>query len=178
MLPARTFTHHESPVSSLHRTAEASIAVEGLRNTYIITVLDRRVLPPSLSGSKHRWWEGLRNTTIDKSYSSSHRGPHSIAHSRANIASGEPHSPIVAPTPSLTAEANVASGEPVDLLAAESRRLMLVMVHTHRSSDSASSIFSQLTMYADPLAERVWSRLGGTHTSHSGTVGTRPRETP
>jgi hypothetical protein len=96
----------------------------------------------------------------------------------ANVASGEPHSPIVAPTPSLTAEANVASGEPVDLLAAESRRLMLVMVHTHRSSDSASSIFSQLTMYADPLAERVWSRLGGTHTSHSGTVGTRPRETP
>jgi hypothetical protein len=96
----------------------------------------------------------------------------------ADIASGEPPSPIVAPTPSLTAEANVASGEPVDLLAAESRRLMLVMVHTHRSSDSASSIFSQLTMYADPLAERVWSRLGGTHTSHSGTVGTRPRETP
>ena len=94
----------------------------------------------------------------------------------ANVASGEPHSPIVAPTPSLTAEANVASGEPVDLLAAESRRLMLVMVHTHRSSDSASSIFSQLTMYADPLAERVWSRLGGTHTSHSGTVGTRPRD--
>jgi hypothetical protein len=31
-------------------------------------------------------------------------------------------------------------------------------------------------MYADPLAERVWSRLGGTHTSRGGTVGARPRE--
>jgi len=95
----RTFTHHESPVSSLHRTAEASIAVEGLRNTYIITVPDRRVLPPSLSGSKHRWWEGLRNTSIDKSYSSSHRGPHSIAHRgskhrqwRASFTHRSPHS--------------------------------------------------------------------------------------
>ena len=73
----RTFTHHESPVSSLHRTAEASIAVEGLRNTYIIYVLDRRVLPPSLSGSKHRWWEGLRNT----SFPFPHRSPYPIAHS-------------------------------------------------------------------------------------------------
>ena len=59
----------------------------------------------------------------------------------ANVASGEPHSPIVAPTPSLTAEANVASGEPIDLRAAESRRLMLVVVHTHLASDSASSVF-------------------------------------
>ena len=43
--------------------------------------------------------------------------------------------------PSLTAEASIAGGLPVDLLAAESRRLMLVIVHTHRSSDSASSVF-------------------------------------
>ena len=53
---------------------------------------------------------------------------------------------------------------------------MQVKVHTHRSSDSASSVFLRLTMYADPLAERVLSRLGGTHTSHSGTVGARPRK--
>ena len=33
-------------------------------------------------------------------------------------------------------------------------------------------------MYADPLAERLWSRLGGTHTSRSGTFGARPRENP
>ena len=59
----------------------------------------------------------------------------------ASVASGEPQSPIVAPTPSLTAEANVASGEPMDLRAAESRRLMLVVVHTHLASDSASSVF-------------------------------------
>ena len=31
-------------------------------------------------------------------------------------------------------------------------------------------------MYADPLAERIWSRLGGTHTSRSGTFGARPQE--
>lgn len=31
-------------------------------------------------------------------------------------------------------------------------------------------------MYADPLAERIWSRLGGTHTSRGGTFGARPRE--
>ena len=31
-------------------------------------------------------------------------------------------------------------------------------------------------MYADPLAERIWSRLGGTHTSRSGTLGARPQE--
>ena len=54
---SRTFTHHESTVSSLHRIAEANIAVEGLRNTYDIFIADRRVLPPSHSGSKHRWWE-------------------------------------------------------------------------------------------------------------------------
>ena len=178
MLPARTFTHHESPVSSLHRTAEASIAVEGLRNTYIITVAiavsyPHRSAEANIAGGK----------AFETQQSISRTPPPIVAPTplltgEADIASGEPHSPIVAPTPSLTAEANVASGEPVDLLAAESRRLMLVMVHTHRSSDSASSIFSQLTMYADPLAERVWSRLGGTHTSHSGTVGTRPRETP
>jgi len=72
--------------------------------------------------------------------------------------------------------ATIASVEPVHLLAAESRRLMLVVVHPHRPSDSASSVFLRLTMYADPLAERVWSRLGGTHTSHSGTVGARPRK--
>ena len=82
--------------------------------------------------------------------------------------------PIVAPTPSLTAEANIASGEPIDLRAAESRRLMLLS----RASDSASSVFLRLTMYADPLAERVWSRLGGTHTSRSGTVDARPQGTP
>jgi hypothetical protein len=55
---------------------------------------------------------------------------------------------------------------------------MLVKVHTHRSSDSASSVFLRLTMYADPLAERVLIRLGGTHTSLSGTFGARPRENP
>jgi hypothetical protein len=54
---SRTFTHHESTVSSLHRIAEANVAVEGLRNTYDIFIADRRVLPPSHSGSKHRWWE-------------------------------------------------------------------------------------------------------------------------
>ena len=55
---SRTFTHHESTVSSLHRIAEANVAVGGLRNTYDIYIYcDRRVLPPSHSGSKHRWWE-------------------------------------------------------------------------------------------------------------------------
>jgi hypothetical protein len=54
---SRTFTHHESTVSSLHRIAEANVAVGGLRNTYDIYIADRRVLPPSHSGSKHRWWE-------------------------------------------------------------------------------------------------------------------------
>jgi hypothetical protein len=54
---SRTFTHHESTVSSLHRIAEANVAVGGLRNTYEIFIADRRVLPPSHSGSKHRWWE-------------------------------------------------------------------------------------------------------------------------
>ena len=107
--------------------------------------------PPSIAQWKQTSLvEGLRNTwTVFIPSPSFHRT------AEASIAGGGPHSHIVAPTPSLTAEANVASGEPVDLLAAESRRLMLVMVHTHRSSDSASSIFSQLTMYADPLAERV-----------------------
>lgn len=36
---SRTFMHHESTVSSLHRIAEANIAVEGLRNTYGIYLL-------------------------------------------------------------------------------------------------------------------------------------------
>jgi hypothetical protein len=31
-------------------------------------------------------------------------------------------------------------------------------------------------MYADPLAERIWNRLGGTHTSRGGTFGARPQE--
>ena len=33
-------------------------------------------------------------------------------------------------------------------------------------------------MYANPLAERVLCRLGGTHTLRSGTLGARPREPP
>ena len=36
---SRTFTHHESTVSSLHRIAEANVAVGGLRNTYDIYIL-------------------------------------------------------------------------------------------------------------------------------------------
>ena len=35
---SRTFTHHESTASSLHRIAEANVAVGGLRNTYDIYI--------------------------------------------------------------------------------------------------------------------------------------------
>jgi len=127
--------------------------------------------PPSIAQRKQASLvEGLRNTCSQAPIVA----PTPSLTAEANIASGEPHPPIVAPTPSLAAEANIASGEPINLRAAESRRLMLLS----RASDSASSVFLRLTMYADPLAERVWSRLGGTHTSRSGTVDARPQGTP
>jgi hypothetical protein len=60
---SRTFTHHESTVSSLHRIAEANVAVGGLRNTYDIYILriavsyPHRTAEANIAGGK-----GLRNT--------------------------------------------------------------------------------------------------------------------
>jgi hypothetical protein len=107
---------NQSVVSSLHRTAEASVAVEGLRNTYIMSVAIAMSYPhrsaeaniagggPSKhvaafpnrgphsiahSGSKRRQWRA----------SVTHRSPHSIAHSgskrrqwRASVTHRSPHS--------------------------------------------------------------------------------------
>ena len=67
---------NQSVVSSLHRTAEASVAVEGLRNTYIMSVAIAMSYP-------HRSAEA----NIAGGGPSKHvaafpnRGPHSIAHS-------------------------------------------------------------------------------------------------
>jgi hypothetical protein len=61
---SRTFTHHESTVSSLHRIAEANVAVGGLRNTYDIYIYiaiavsyPHRTAEANIAGGK-----GLRNT--------------------------------------------------------------------------------------------------------------------
>ena len=147
---------------SLHRTVEADITGGG-PSKHVDSLHSKSVLP-SHSGSKHRWWRAFEAHSARTPLVA----PTPSLTAEANIASGEPHPPIVAPTPSL------ASGEPINLRAAESRRLMLLS----RASDSASSVFLRLTMYADPLAECVWSRLGGTHTSRSGTVDARPQGTP
>jgi hypothetical protein len=160
MLPARTFTHHESTVSSLHRKRKQASPWRAFETRQSISRVlppshsgskrrrggpskhvcyvccNRHVLPPSLSGSKHHCGGPSKHGVAFPNC-----GPTPSLTVIASIANGEPQSPIVAPTPSLTAEANVASGEPIDLRAAESRWLMLVVVHTHLASDSASPVF-------------------------------------
>ena len=120
---SRTFTHHESTVSSLHRIAEANIAVEGLRNTCDIFIADRRVLPPSHSGSKHRWWEGLRNTWTLFNFSLP--DPSTCSPSIAQWPFSTKIS-FKAPSPTLTAEPSSAGGKPIGLRAAKPARLMLL----------------------------------------------------
>jgi len=152
----RTLTHHESTVSSLHRIAEAHVAVGGLRNTYDIYIADRRVLPPSHSGSKHRWWErpskhvntlqlqlsrSIDTFSLHRTVAVQHKdilqSPLSNAHSRTKQRRWKAH------------RSSRCQASSVD--AFKTRTL----AGLHRASDLTHSIFLQLTMYADPLAGRV-----------------------
>ena len=130
--PLRTMSPPCPPSIAQRKQASPWRAFE----TRILCRLQSPCPTPSHSGSKHHCGGPSKHVVAFPN-----RGPTLSFTVEASVASGEPQSPIVAPTPSLTAEANVASGEPIDLRAAESRRLMLVVVHTHLASDSASSVF-------------------------------------
>ena len=149
---SRTFTHHESTVSSLHRIAEANVAVGGLRNTYDIYIADRRVLPPSHSGSKHRWWErpSKHVNTLQLQLSRSidmfslHR---TVAVQHKDLL----RSPLSNAHSSRWKAHRSSRCQASSVDAFKTRTL----AGLHRASDLTHSIFLQLTMYADPLAGRV-----------------------
>lgn len=153
---SRTFTHHESTVSSLHRIAEANIAVEGLRNTYGILILriavsyPHRTAEANIAGGKafetrehsstsafqiHR--HVLPPSTVTVQHKDLLQSPLSNAHSRTKQRRWKAH------------RSSRCQASSVD--AFKTRTL----AGLHRASDLTHSIFLQSTMYADPLAGRV-----------------------
>ena len=108
---SRTFTHHESTVSSLHRIAEANVAVGGLRNTYDIYIYILRIAV----SYPHRTAEaniagGKAFETREHSSTSAfqiHRHDLPPSHSSHSITMS-----FEAPSPTLTAEPSSAGGSP------------------------------------------------------------------
>ena len=130
--PWRIFTHHESTVSSLHRTAEASIADGGLlKHVYYVHSMNTVSYPhctaeASIAGggpSKHKCYLSSLNTV--------------------SLHSGSKHRQWRARR-SCSCRASSVDAFKTRTLAGP-----------HRASDSTHSVFLHLTMYADPLAERV-----------------------
>ena len=152
---SRTSTHHESTVSSLHRIAEANIAVEGLRNTYGIYIADPCPTPiaqrkqTSLVGrpSKHvntlqlQLSRSIDMFSLHRTVTVQHKdllqSPLSNAHSRTKQRRWKAH------------RSSRCQASSVD--AFKTRTL----AGLHRASDLTHSIFLQSTVYADPLAGRV-----------------------
>ena len=124
----RTFTHHVSTVSSLHRIADANIAVEGLRNTYDIQY--RSPCPTPIAQRKQTSLVGKAFETREHSSAFQiHRHVLPPLHSGSSIASGWPFNTKIsfeALSPTLTAEPSTTGGKPIGLRAAKPARLMLL----------------------------------------------------
>jgi hypothetical protein len=107
---SRTFTHHDSTVSSLHRIAEANVAVGGLRNTYDIYIYCGSPCPTPIAQRKQTSLVGKAFETREHSSTSAfqiHRHDLPPSHSSHSITMS-----FEAPSPTLTAEPSSAGGSP------------------------------------------------------------------
>ena len=154
---SRTFTHHESTVSSLHRIAEANVAVGGLRNTYDIYIYCESPCPTPIAQRKQTSLVGKAFETREHSSTSAfqiHRHVLPPSHSSRSTQRFPSKLPLQRSQQNQAAlvEAHQSSRCQASSVDAFKTRTLAGL---HRASDLTHSIFLQLTMYADPLAGRV-----------------------